>query len=507
LKFNNGGESERCLFRGRRKMHRSVAFYILALSACCALWLIGCNGTTARAVTTVFVVRHAEYCTPGIDPDCDPTELDPELGSAGRQRAQELVQVLGKANVEAIYATNTNRTWGTARPLSDTLQIGISSYSNSQQVANEVLSNHAGGVVLIVGHQPSVPGIVNALGGQGSICVITTPEFDNLCMVNIHESGRVNVVRLQYGNSSLPDSGAGANTTIRIRVGTIDGNVLATVNSLIPASVRTGAKPLAYFELPAPLAVTLGSPYVIEWLAPGGAILTWMSGEGNPYSDGTTFGCSGQAIADEDFVFSTYEARMPLTVDQMSADEQGKSRGCGTPPFGQLYQSFEPAASNLTAVDIRLRAGGSFPTAPDVEMTTVFVIRHAERANDSLTADGWARAEQLSHVAFKSGVSAVYASSAARTQQTVKRLADLRGLETHIYTDPETLVQTILNDHQGEVILVAGHQPTVPEIIDHLGGEASACAIGSEYDNLCVVTILGEGVADVISLQYGDSSP
>jgi phosphohistidine phosphatase SixA len=296
-------------------------------------------------------------------------------------------------------------------------------------------------------------------------------------------------------------------TRIRIREGTVDGNVLAETSSLIPAAIRTGAQPLGYFELPEPLSVVPGSPYIIEWLPPGDAILTWMTGEGNPYPDGTAFGCTGHDIGDEDFVFNTYEARMPLSIDQLSADEEGQSRGCGTPPAGNLYQGFIPSASKVTAVDLRLRAGGQFPIRPDADMLTVFLIRHAERANDSLTTDGWIRSEELSHVAFKTGVSAVYASTAVRTQQTVKRLAELRGLEPRIYTDTETLTQKILSDHDGEVILVAGHQPTVLEIIGLLGGDSSACDIGSEYDNLCVVTILGDDEVDVINLQYGNPNP
>jgi broad specificity phosphatase PhoE len=491
-------------------MRRLIAIFVLATSVCCIVSLAGCRPTPTPPpppMTKVFLVRHAEYCVPGVDPSCNPGEPDPELGSVGTQRAQKLAHVLGETKVEAIYSTNTNRTRGPAQPLADMLEIEPSIYAVPEQVASQILSDHVGGVVLIVGHQPTVSAIVDALGGHGDGCAITTDEFDNLCMATIHESGTVNVVRLQYGDSSLPDSGRGANTTIRIRSGATDGNVLATVSSLVPAPARIGAQPRGYFELPEPLPVTPGSPYVIEWMPPGDAILTWMTTEGNPYPGGTAFGCSGLAIADEDFVFTTYGALMPLTVDQLSAGETGKSRGCGTPSAGHLYQGFTPSAPTLTAVDLRLRAGGDFPTEPDFEMTTVLLVRHAERANDSLTVDGWIRAEQLAHVTRKSGVSAVYASTAARTQQTVRRLADLRGLELRIYTDTDTLAEKILTEHVGEVILVAGHQPTVPEIISKLGGASGDCAIDSEYDNLCVVTIPSDGEANVLHLQYGESSP
>jgi phosphohistidine phosphatase SixA len=232
-----------------------------------------------------------------------------------------------------------------------------------------------------------------------------------------------------------------------------------------------------------------------------------MVAEGDPYLGGTASGCTGTAIPDEDFVFTTHNTVLPLKSDQESDRETGKSRSCGTPSVGDLFQSFTPSASSLTAVDLRLRAGGDFPSEPEFEMTTVLLIRHAERANDSLTVDGWIRAERLAHVALKTGVSAVYATEAVRTQQTVRRLADLRGLDPRIYTDTDTLAQEILSEHVGEVILVAGRQPTVPDIVDKLGGNPASCPIGNEFDNICIVTIYRRGQVEVINLQYGEPSP
>ena len=232
-----------------------------------------------------------------------------------------------------------------------------------------------------------------------------------------------------------------------------------------------------------------------------------MTTEGNPYPGRMAFGCTGLIIADEDFVFNTYGERMPLAIDQMSAGVTGRSRGCGTPTAGHLYQSFTPSSPTLTAVDLRLRVGGDFPSEPDFVMTTVLLVRAAESVNNSLTIDGWIRAEQLAHVALKTGVSAVYASTAVHTQQTVERLADLRGLELRIYTDPENLTQQILAEHKGEVILVAGDKIAVPAIIGLLGGDSDACAIYSEYDNLCVITIPDDSEIDVMNLQYGKQTP
>jgi hypothetical protein len=50
--------------------------------------------------------------------------------------------------------------------------------------------------------------------------------------------------------------------------------------------------------------------------------------------------------------------------DQVNEFTTGTSYGCGTPPMGtgSRFQSFTPSASSLDAVDLLLRAGGSFPT-------------------------------------------------------------------------------------------------------------------------------------------------
>jgi len=50
-----------------------------------------------------------------------------------------------------------------------------------------------------------------------------------------------------------------------------------------------------------------------------------------------------------------------VVPDQVNDVPASISIGCGNPPDGNLFQSFTPSASSLTAVDLRLRAGGDFP--------------------------------------------------------------------------------------------------------------------------------------------------
>jgi broad specificity phosphatase PhoE len=107
---------------------------------------------------------------------------------------------------------------------------------------------------------------------------------------------------------------------------------------------------------------------------------------------------------------------------------------------------------------------------------------------------------------------AVYATEFVRTQQTAQPLADELQLTLSIYEgltqeQIDLFAAQVQEDHYGKVVLIVGHSNTVPMIVDALGGESSACYIGAEYDNLCVVTVYGPGKAKVVNLQYGEPSP
>src|SRR3989454_12480696 len=69
-------------------------------------------------------------------------------------------------------------------------------------------------------------------------------------------------------------------------------------------------------------------------------------------------------------------------------------------------------------------------------VTTVILIRHAEKVIDPNNADpdlspaGQTRAQELVRMFGDAGINAIYATQYKRTQQTVKPLADKLGLAT-----------------------------------------------------------------------------
>ncbi len=157
----------------------------------------------------------------------------------------------------------------------------------------------------------------------------------------------------------------------------------------------------------------------------------------------------------------------------------------------------------------------------ELQATTVLLVRHAEpdyenkdpydpdykREDPHLNTDGRARAQQLVQVACKADVKAVYTTDCKRTRQTVQPLADYQNLQPILYDNIGELVAQVLSDHKGEVVLVAGHSPSVPWIIDELGGDGTSCSPENEFDILCIVTIYESGKAKVVNLQYGEPSP
>ena len=155
------------------------------------------------------------------------------------------------------------------------------------------------------------------------------------------------------------------------------------------------------------------------------------------------------------------------------------------------------------------------------KVTTVFLVRHAERAQEpaqdpALTEAGRARAEALARLLSGAGVKAVYTSQFARTQQTAEPLAKLLGVPVNpvaLALKPdrprEVSEQSIselkgkVEGHTGGAVLVVGHTNSVPDLIRALGGDIVPTMDESKYDNLFVVTVYAPGRAKVVQLKYG----
>jgi broad specificity phosphatase PhoE len=150
-------------------------------------------------------------------------------------------------------------------------------------------------------------------------------------------------------------------------------------------------------------------------------------------------------------------------------------------------------------------------SAPAWAQATVFVVRHAERADQAeggtmsatdpdLSPAGRARAESLAAMLKDAGVRSIFVTQYKRTQQTAVPLAQRLGVA------PVEVGSRDLDRLAGRVraaagnVLVVGHSNSVPNLLKALGIAEPIEIADTEYDNLFVVT-LGEKPS-MVRLRY-----
>jgi phosphohistidine phosphatase SixA len=143
------------------------------------------------AVTTVWVVRHAEKTA---------EKDDPPLSVAGIARAQELARVLATAGIDAIYTSEYTRTKDTAAPLATRLGITPTVVTARDVVGLARTIANRGGTVLVVGHSNTVPAILRSLGATERIA-ITEDTYDDLFQLTLAPEGPT-LHHLHYGLGS-----------------------------------------------------------------------------------------------------------------------------------------------------------------------------------------------------------------------------------------------------------------------------------------------------------------
>ena len=154
-------------------------------------------------VSLVLLVRHAEKAA-------EPAS-DPPLTAAGLMRAQALAAALRDAGVTAVITTQLRRTRETAQPLAmarglmpEVVPISRGAIPAHVEAAVAAVRRHAGGVVLVVGHNNSVPAIIAALGGP-RLPEICESVYANLFILQLG-GGEARLVRAHYGLAD-PDPG------------------------------------------------------------------------------------------------------------------------------------------------------------------------------------------------------------------------------------------------------------------------------------------------------------
>ena len=148
------------------------------------------------------------------------------------------------------------------------------------------------------------------------------------------------------------------------------------------------------------------------------------------------------------------------------------------------------------------------------ESTTVIIVRHAEKGqqpadNPPLTAEGSLRADHLVEALRTAGVTAIYSTPYARTQQTAAPLARALGITVTDTPIPNRSVAAYADDiaarakREGGVIVVVGHSNTGGAVIKALGGPDIGEIVDERYDDLFIVTIQDGKPTRLIKSKYG----
>jgi len=136
-------------------------------------------------------------------------------------------------------------------------------------------------------------------------------------------------------------------------------------------------------------------------------------------------------------------------------------------------------------------------THEDLSITTIYLIRHAEKdrsdkknRDPELTEEGKQRAKRWAEVFGLSKMDAVYSTNYQRTLQTAAPTAMRNGLEIQTYEPNNLNIDSIATVHKGERILIVGHSNTTPMLVNRaLGEERFEWIEDTVNGNLFVLTI------------------
>jgi len=128
---------------------------------------------------TYYVVRHAEKATQEAN-----MSSDVPLTEQGKQRAEQLKEILKNKKIGLVYSTNTIRTKSTAQPTADYFHLPIETYGPRPDSAFIALLKSKKKNTLVVGHSNTVDDIVNMLTGKKEVAGdLPDTEYNNLFIV------------------------------------------------------------------------------------------------------------------------------------------------------------------------------------------------------------------------------------------------------------------------------------------------------------------------------------
>jgi broad specificity phosphatase PhoE len=148
---------------------------------------------------------------------------------------------------------------------------------------------------------------------------------------------------------------------------------------------------------------------------------------------------------------------------------------------------------------------------------TIFVVRHAERADTAadgaaamvtpatdppLSNAGHERAARLASMLRSADITHIFTTEFRRTQETAGPLAEQLKLTPVIAAskDPAPLVEQV-RQLKGNALIV-GHSNTIPDLLKRLGIKDTVTIPDAEYDNLFIVVRPAGGAPALVRLRF-----
>lgn len=136
---------------------------------------------------------------------------------------------------------------------------------------------------------------------------------------------------------------------------------------------------------------------------------------------------------------------------------------------------------------------------PTENTTTIFLIRHAEKQDDTkntdLSAEGFERAENWKKYFENTPIDAFYSSGFQRARHTCQPMAFSRDKNITIYKNHLMDLKKIISENRGKTVLIVGHSNRIPTFINSLLGEEKYPEIlESEFGNLYIIKELGDQI-------------
>ncbi|MES2764760.1 MAG: phosphoglycerate mutase family protein [Bacteroidota bacterium] len=165
-------------------------------------------------------------------------------------------------------------------------------------------------------------------------------------------------------------------------------------------------------------------------------------------------------------------------------------------------------------VTITIHDTVSIPNIIDDTLTTVILLRHAEKdsqgADPILNADGQLRAQELTRILSNVTVSNIYTTPFNRTRQTITQLAESKGLTAIEYDaniSAAQLANKVKAENKGKTAVVVGHSNTIPELLKSFSNNSFVVQIAeSQYDNLFIASLHADK-PKIVHLKYGKVTP